>query len=171
VLLLAANNKPVNGSMNSPIENHQKPASWGWRGKLAALLATNGSVTSDKTKVASDLTHTKRAQVLFASFEELRKLGYKIKDPGNLKPKHMAALVDFWEKESQSPSTIQNKISVFRVFAGWIKKDGMIPAAESLVKTPGAATRSYVTKEPKGWTVNGVSLEVIEQVEQFDARV
>jgi integrase len=92
-------------------------------------------------------------------------------EPANLKPKHLEALVKHWEKDEQSPSTIQNKISVFRVFAGWIGKAGMIKDAESYVETPGAATRSYVAEEPKGWSANSVPLDVISEVELFDARV
>jgi site-specific recombinase XerC len=157
--------------MNTPKQKLNTPSGWGWRGKLAALLAQHGSRTSDNRKVASHQTHNKRSQVLYASFKELRELGYKLDEPANLKPKHMQALVKLWEEDGQSPSTIQNKISVFRIFTKWIGKAGMIHSAESLVKTLGAATRSYVATEPKGWTANGVSIEVIEQVEQFDARV
>lgn len=157
--------------MNTPTGNENKPGGWGWKGKLASLLAIHGSMTSDKSKVASHQTHNKRAQVLYASFRELRELGYKLDDPENLKLKHIDALVKHWENDRQSPSTIQNKISVFRIFTRWINKEGMIQSAESLVQTPGAATRTYVAKAPKGWTANGVPIGMIGQVEQFDARV
>jgi len=155
--------------MNTP--EQKQTGGWGWKGKLAELLGRHGSRTSDQGKAASHQTHNKRTQVLFASFRELRELGYKLDDPANLKPKHIEALVKLWEKEGQSPSTIQNKISVFRIFTRWIGKEGMIRSAESLVQTPGAATRSYVVTEPKGWTPKGVSTSVIDQVENFDARV
>jgi integrase len=157
--------------MNTPAENRRQTPGWGWRGKLATLLGKYGSLTTDQRKFASHQTHTKRAQILYASFKELRELGYRLDEPANFKPKHLAALVQFWEKDGQSPSTIQNKISVFRVFSGWIGKAGMIRAAESYVQTPGAATRSYVATEPKGWTANSIPLEIISQVEEFDARV
>lgn len=157
--------------MNTSIENKSNLSRWGWRGKLAVLLGKYGSRTSDNRKVASHQTHNKRSQILFASFKELREMGYKLDEPANLKPKHIQALVKLWEDDGQSPATIQNKISVFRVFTTWIGKQGMIQSAESLVKTPGAATRSYVATEPKGWTANGVSLDVIGRVEQFDDRV
>lgn len=157
--------------MNTPKQKLNKPSGWGWRGKLAALLSQHGSRTSDDRRIASHQTHNKRSQVLFSSFKELRDLGYKLDEPENLKPKHMQALVKLWEEDGQSPSTIQNKISVFRTFTKWIGKEGMIRSAESLVQTPGAATRSYIAIEPKGWTAKGVSIEIIEQVELFDARV
>jgi site-specific recombinase XerC len=157
--------------MNSPIENREIQTRWGWKGILASLLEVHGSVTQDKSKAASHLTHTKRAQVLYSSFGELRELGYKLNDPRNLKPKHIDALVGKWESDGQSPSSIQNKISIFRVYCGWIGKGGMIQSAESLVETLGAATRSYVATESKAWTSNGVSFEVIQKVEEFDARV
>ncbi len=152
--------------MNSPKENKNSRPGWGWKGQLASLLSKHGSLTSDNRKAASHQTHNKRAQVLYASFRELRALGYKLDAPGNLKPKHILALVKRWENDGQSASTIQNKISVFRVFARWIGKEGMIQSTEKLVQTPGAATRSYVAKDPKGWTANGVTTEVIEQVGQ-----
>lgn len=156
---------------DTPKGNKAECDGWGWRGKLAVLLGKYGSKTSDQRKAASHQTHNKRSQILYASFKELRDLGYKLDEPANLKPKHIEALVKLWEKDGQSPSTIQNKISVFRVFSKWIGKEGMILASESLVQTPGAATRSYVAKEPKGWTAKGVSTGLIEQVEQFDSRV
>lgn len=157
--------------MNTSKQKLNTPSGWGWRGKLASLLSIHGSMTSNNRKIASHQTHNKRSQVLYASFKELRDLGYKLDEPANLKPKHMQALVKLWEEGGQSPSTIQNKISVFRTFTKWIGKAGMIRSAESLVQNPGAATRSYVATEPKGWTANGVSIEVIEQVEHFDARI
>ena len=157
--------------MSTPDETKKEPAGWGWRGKLAVILGKHGSTTSDGKKIASHITHNTRAQVLYASFRELRQLGYKLEDPSNLKPKHIDALVKLWEGNGQAPATIQNKISVFRVFTVWIGKQGMIRSAESLVTTQGAATRSYVAKEPKGWSANGVSKDVIGQVEQFDGRV
>lgn len=157
--------------MNSPIEIKASQEGWGWRGKLASLLSRHGSMTSDDRKTASYQTHNKRAQILYASFLELRGMGYKVDDTSNLKTKHIEALVERWEKDGQSPSTIQNKISVFRVFARWIGKAGMVRSADGLVKTPGAATRTYVAKEPKGWTANGVATSMIEQVERYDARV
>ncbi len=156
--------------MNTPIEI-KKTEGWGWKGKLAVLLGKYGSRTTDQRKAASHKTHNTRAQVLYASFKELRQLGFRLDEPANLKPKHLQALVKLWEEDGQSPSTIQNKISVFRVFAGWIGKAGMIKDAESYVQTPGAATRSYVATEPKGWTANSVTLDVISKVEAFDARV
>ena len=156
--------------MNTPIES-KKTKGWGWKGKLAVLLGKYGSLTSDQSKSASHKTHNTRAQILYASFRELRGLGYRLDEPANLKPKHLEALVKHWEKDEQSPATIQNKISVFRVFSGWIGKAGMIKEAESYVETPGAATRTYVATEPKGWTANSVPLELIKSVEAFDARV
>lgn len=157
--------------MNAPIESKKESTGWGWKGKLAVLLGKYGSLTTDQRKAASHKTHNTRAQVLYASFRELRQLGFRLDEPANLKPKHLQALVKLWEEDGQSPSTIQNKISVFRVFTGWIGKAGMIRDTESYVQTPGAATRSYVAKEPKSWTANAVSTEIIQQVEQFDARV
>jgi integrase len=144
---------------------------YGWKGKLKEALRKYGSLTKDLSKKAAHQTHNKRTQVLFASFKELRALGYKLDDPANLKMKHIHALIKLWEDDVQSASTIQNKISILRIFCTWIGKAGMIRESESLVQTPGAATRSYVAQEPKGWTANGVDTRLIDEVEQFDVRV
>lgn len=152
--------------MNTSKQNKSRP--FDWKGQIAALLAIHGDETVSGEKVASHRTHMKRAQVLYASFGELRDLGFKLSDVSNLRTKHIKALVGYWEKDGQSPSTIQNKISIFRVFSKWIDKNGMIGPAEGLVKTPGAATRSYVAVQAKGWDANDVPIELIDEVESGD---
>jgi integrase len=76
-----------------------------------------------------------------------------------------------WEEKKLSASTIQNNISVFRTFAGWIGKPGMVERAEKYV-TPGAASRSSVNREDKSWDAQGIDVQAkIEEVAAKDARV
>ena len=145
----------------------------GFKSQLAEILKEHaGASERRRGKAAGGLTANKRWQVLFQSFEELRGLGYKLENPRNFRLKHMRALVPHWESKNLAPSTIQNKISILRVFAGWIGKPDMIPATEALTSTPEAGRRSYAASIDKSWEGNGVDCaEQVERIRQLDPRM
>lgn len=144
----------------------------GWKRTLAAVLRVHGRVSADGAKAVSYATLDKRSDVLFSGFRELRALGYRLNDVHSFREAHMQALARHWEAKGQSPSTIQNKVSVFRTFAEWIGKRGMIQGAEKYVSNPAAVTRHMVAQTDKTWSGAGVDIQgKIAEVQAKDPRV
>ena len=142
----------------------------GWKASLIAVLKEHNGVKSGGS-VASHATQHKRHEDLFAGFTLLRQLGVKIDSVAQFRGKHMQALARHWESLGQAPSTIQNKISTFRTFAGWIGKTGMIEGAEKYV-SPGAASRSSINRCDKSWEAQGVDpASVLAAVRARDPRI
>lgn len=147
-----------------------KPSNGGWKASLAGVLKTHNRVKQDGT-VASHATQDKRADVLYAGFKDLREKGYKLDDVRSFRGKHMEVLAREWEAKGLSASTIQNNISVFRTFAGWIGKEGMVEGADKYV-SPGAASRSSINREDKSWPTQGVDIRAkIAEVADQNPRV
>lgn len=147
-----------------------QPTGGGWKASLAAVLKAHNSAKVDGS-VASYATRDKRADVLYAGFTLLRALGYKLDTVHSFRGKHIEALAKAWEARGLSASTLQNNLSTFRVFAGWIGKDGMVEQAEKYV-SPGAARRSTINTQDKSWTAAGVDVrEKLAEVAEKDARV
>lgn len=147
-----------------------KPARGGWKASLAKILADNNGAKQDGS-TASYATRDKRSDVLFAGFEELRAQGYRMDTVTSFRETHLQALVNTWEARGLSASTIQNNISIFRTFASWIGKAGMIEKAEKYV-SPGAASRSSIAQSDKSWSGQGVDIAgKIDAVRQLDDRV
>lgn len=142
-----------------------------WKSSLALVLKANGRTKCDGS-VASAATQDKRADVLYAGFSKLRDLGYKLDDAQQFAGRHMGALAKAWERDGLSASTIQNSISIFRIFAGWIGKDGMIRSAKTYVSTAAIVSRSGIAKEDKSWSGRGVDImKKIAEVAMIDPRV
>lgn len=142
----------------------------GWKASLAAVLATHNRSRLGGS-VASFATQDKRSDVLYAGFRELRALGYRLEDVRQFRGKHMESLARAWESRGLSPSTIQNNLSIFRTFAEWIGKDGMVEGAAKYVSA-GAARRSSINREDKSWMANGVDPGAkIVEVRAKDERV
>ncbi|HRE84608.1 MAG TPA: integrase domain-containing protein [Opitutaceae bacterium] len=147
-----------------------KQTAGGWKASLAAVLKAHNSAKVDGS-VASHATRDKRADVLYAGFKLLRELGYKLDTVHSFRGKHIEVLAKAWEARGLSASTLQNNLSTFRVFAGWIGKEGMVERAEKYV-SPGAASRSTIATEDKSWTAAGVDVrEKLAEVAEKDARV
>lgn len=144
----------------------------GWKKTLAAVLKAHGRVSADGAKAVSYATLDKRSDVLCSGFRELRELGYRLNDVRSFRNTHMQVLARHWEAKGQSPSTIQNKISVFRTFAEWIGKRGMIQGAENYVANPASVTRHSATQTDKTWSGTGRDIqEKIAEVRARDPRV
>ena len=147
-----------------------KSSSGGWKKSLASVLKAHNGAKLDGS-VASYATQDKRSDILFAGFKELRELGYRLDTVQSFGERHLIALAKAWEARGLAPSTLQNNISIFRTFAEWIGKTGMIEKADKYVSA-GAASRSSVNTEDQSWAAQGVDTAAkIAEVTARDARI
>ncbi|MGH8320247.1 MAG: phage integrase N-terminal domain-containing protein [Steroidobacteraceae bacterium] len=150
----------------------RKPAGaiGGWKASLAAVLKAHNGARHDGA-VASFATQDKRADVLYAGFKRLHELKFRMEAVTSLRGKHIEALAKDWEERRLSASTLQNNLSIFRTFAEWIGKAGMVRGIEHYLGS-GTTARSSIAREDKSWSGKGVDVVAkIEQVCQKDARV
>lgn len=130
-----------------------------WKQTLNAVLKAHNKAAACGGKAVGFATQEARRATLEQGFTELRALGYKLPDVRGFKERHMTALGHAWEAKGLSASTIQNRISIFRVFAEWIGKTGMIRGSEHYVKNPKSVERHYIAQEDKTWSGKGVDIE------------
>ncbi len=142
---------------NQPNNHPQRNTTW--QAQLARILTEHNGKASRRNKIVGERTKDKRAHILYLSFQRLWKDGYKIQNPHNLKESHVRHLANEWEKEGASPATLQNRLSILRIYAEWIGKPGMIKASEDYVSDPEKIRRQYVAVEDKSWTTKGVDIE------------
>lgn len=141
------------------------------KASLAAVLSQHNARKFNGT-TASAATRDKRSDVLFDGFKELRQLGYRLDDVRSFRGVHMQALARHWEVKGYSPSTIQGRISIFRLFAGWIGKQGMIEASWKYVASPASVARTTINRIDKSWSSRGVDAQrKIAEVRALDGRV
>jgi len=145
-----------------------------WKESLAQVLKAHNRLQANGT-IASFSTQDKRADVLFAGFKELSAQGYKLDHVKSFRGKHFKVLTKHWEAQARagqlSASTFQNRISIFRVFANWIGKPGMIESTSRYV-SPEFASRSSINRQDKSWQAKGVEIAAkIAEVQHKDARV
>lgn len=123
-----------------------------WKLSLKEILAQHNSAAASGGKAVGYATQVARQETLERGFKELRTLEYKLKDVRLFKERHLMVLAQTWEAKGLSASTIQNRISVFRTFAEWIGKLGMIRSSENYVKNPQSVTRHCVAQCDKTWS-------------------
>ena len=93
-----------------------------WKNELNDIVTRNNGTSSRRPNaVSSYATQKKRRENLFSAFADLRTLGYKLESVRNIKTKHVRAVVRYWIKEGQSPSTVQNKIYFTRCIFRFLK--------------------------------------------------
>jgi hypothetical protein len=135
---------------NSPHSN--------WKPSLAHILSVHIRFNADGS-TSSHATRDKYSDVLFAGFRRLNELGFKITDVKNFRGKHMEVLAKDWEKQYHegklSASTIQNRISIFRNFANWIGKRGMVERSHQYV-SPECIRRTSINTVDKSWQAKGI---------------
>jgi len=161
-----------------------------WKSELSAIIRANNDVHAVRDKEISFNTRSARRQGLFRIFSLLRRLGFHL-SPRNLSSRHVEALMAYWTaapKDASGPAGssgraawptsaysaayIQQQMSFLRVFASWIKKDGLVLAAERYVDNPALVQRCYCAMEDKGWKHRGVDVQAkIEQVRAIDPYV
>jgi integrase len=143
----------------------------GWKDQLQALLDQHLSTRSDG-KRASFKTRENKALVLFQTFTRLRALGYKV-EPRNLGNRHVQVICQDWHAKGLKASTMQQNLSVLRMFAGWIGKDKMIGPLKDYL--PDVDPKSLIVQtaadRSKAWTSNGVqTTEMIHKADDIDLR-
>lgn len=142
----------------------------GWKASLAVVLKEHNGARHGGA-VASFATQDKRADVLYAGFKRLHELGFRMEAVASLRGKHIETLANDWHARGLSASTLQNSLSIFRTFAEWIGKAGMVRGIEHYLGS-GMTARSSIAREDKSWSGKGVDVAAkIEQVRQKDERV
>lgn len=132
-----------------------------WKPVLAAIFRVCNDRAAKKDKVVSFRTKHIRDSLVFAMFAELRTLGYKLGNPFHIKAKHVEALLANWIKRELAPATIQNQLSVLRVFCSWLGKESIVPGVADLGERRPAATRSSAAVKDKSWDGNGIDMEAV----------
>jgi len=144
----------------------------GWRASLREVLRNHNKGSAKGGKASSYATQAKRAEILESSFRQLRSLGCKIEKVTNFRENHMRVLVKAWEESGLAPATIQNKISIFRVFSEWIGKPGMVRDSKLYVINPKSVQRHTYAETDKTWSGQNIDADsLIEKVAGFDKRV
>lgn len=123
-----------------------------WKSTLKEILDKNNKAAACGGKAVSFATQAARQEILEQGFKELRGLSYKLEDVRHFKERHMTLLGHAWEAKKLSASTLQNRISVFRIFSEWIGKPGMIRGSEHYVKNPQTVERHCVAQTDKTWS-------------------
>ncbi len=142
------------------------------KNEIFVVFRNNRDLAARKQKKVGTSTQDKRESVINGFFSDLFFLKYKIKSIYHLKQKHLTAVFNFLEEQGQSPATIQNKISIMRVFCGWLGKNGMVLDSTLYVKDKSSVRRSMVAKEDKSWDGNGIDvLTKFPEIRKFDETV
>lgn len=161
-----------------------------WKVELSAIIQQHNDGHAIRNKTISFNTRQARRQGLFRMFTLLRELGFQVA-PQNLGARHVAVLMSYWTaqpfdggeearrgtkldwpKAPYSAAYIQQQMSILRTFSGWIKKDGLVKAAERYVENSKLVRRTYCAIEAKGWEAHGVDVrEKIEEVRRIDQHV
>ncbi|MFH4258758.1 phage integrase N-terminal domain-containing protein, partial [Acinetobacter baumannii] len=82
----------------------------------------------DRNKDGSHTTQANRRAMLSQMTEDLKSLGYKVKDmqPSDLKGRHINALVKKWKEDGKSAGTIKTRMAVVRWWSVQIGKADMV---------------------------------------------
>ena len=143
-----------------------------WQASLRDIIDYYNNVAAHSGKSVSFATQAARKQVLWQGFHELQDLGYRLKDVRGFREKHLKVLGEAWEARGLSASRLQNNISIFRTFCGWIGKPGMIRASYHYVSSPEIVTRSIKAQTDKTWSGQGVDVRAkLAEVTEHDERV
>lgn len=139
-----------------------------WRKQLALILESKVNQHATKDKIVSDETISKRSDVLFGAFRDLRKAGFKIHDVRSFKMRHVEALIAIWRERKHSASTCQIKLSVLRQFCDWIDKPGMIGPTLTLMPE---MKRDQSAKEDKSWEAAIDIEDAMQRIKDIDRRI
>lgn len=85
-----------------------------------------------RKNIGSFATQSDREKMLLHIADDLQKIGMLMPDIYSLKPKHIASLVHYWQKERLSTGTIKNRIAAVRFVFGATNKTGILPNNDQL---------------------------------------
>lgn len=141
------------------------------RYELVEIMREHLTKGATKDKKVGSRTAELRKTVILSFFSDLFHLRYRIESVHNLRQKHLEAVFKFLEAEGQSPATLQNKISIMRIFCEWIGKPGMVTESSRYVVNPLSTKRTMVVQEDKSWDGHGVDImEKIGEIREEDER-
>ena len=104
-------------------------------------------------------TQAARWRILDLAARELVALGYADMRAQSLKPKHVDALVNYWQGKGLSASTVKNRLSGLRWWAEKVGKASVVPADNERL---GVADRVYVGSSGKQLALDVDKLVTIE---------
>lgn len=160
----------IDGSYITPVSSSGKPISV--KRKLIAevvgtLFLKNDQCANGRNKRVGHLTQEKRKTVMLCFIADMYLLGFYIESMKNIQDKHIDAWVKFLVAQGQKPSTIQNKLSVLRIYCCWIGKAGMVRSPEHYVEDASLVKRTTATKSDKSWDDKNVD-KLIDAVSKKD---
>lgn len=145
----------------------------GYQVQLALLLEAFGARRVNGRN-ASFRTRESRGEVLYPAFAALRQMDYKIDNVMCLRTAHVQALIARWVAEGNAASTINQRLSVLRIFAGWIGKAGLVPPLAKLGALgfdPSVAGRKSTAQRDKSWDRSEIDKEaILAAIEDYDLR-
>ena len=103
-------------------------------------------------------TQANRSRILDLIANQLSELGFRRMQAKSLRPKHVAALVSQWKKQSISIGTMKNRLSGLRWWAKKINKPGIIAKDNSAY---GIGNRSNANNESKAQYLSAKKLSGI----------
>ncbi len=110
-------------------------------------------------KDGSYSTQYHRKKVLSKVAEDLKKLGFYNLKASGLKPKHVEALVKFWQGEGKSTGTIKNRMAHLRWWSEKVNKKGVIVQNNAHY---GIDKRVYVTNVSKATVTTDEQIQLIK---------
>ena len=129
----------------------------GLKTALMDLVIRHGRIKArGEKRILSARTLEWREKNLFLIFSQLKEMGYRLSSPYGLKERHIRALMQRWESEELSASTLQNRLSLLRTFSEWINKPGMVKTGKQYVENPQVLKRKTYAERDKSWTAVGV---------------
>lgn len=100
-------------------------------------------------------TQASRSRMLDLIANQLHELGYRRMQPKSLKPKHVAALVNHWQKQGIGVGTLKNRLSTLRWWAKKVNKSSIIARDNTAY---GIGKREYVPKVSKAQALDAGKL-------------
>lgn len=112
----------------------------------------------ERNKDGSHSTQANRHKILNLVADQIHGLGFRNLKLGNIKPKHIEALVNHWKLEGLSSGTLKNRMSALRWIAEKTNKPMLIAKDNS---SYGIEKRIYVTNKSKAKQLDIERLEDI----------
>lgn len=142
------------------------------KNELLRIIEQHNRLRSGNSgKQASTKTQRERKQIILLAFAQLWLHGFRIQNPVSLGGRHVELLAKYWQQSGLAPSTLHTRMSALRVFARWVKKDGLVKSNESYF-SPEVIARSGIATTNRAWLPNGIDpLAIIKKAREIDERL
>lgn len=143
-----------------------------FKNELIRIIEQHNRLRSGHSgKQASTKTQRERKQIILLAFAQLWLHGFRIQNPVSLGGRHVEFLAKYWQQSGLAASTLHTRMSALRVFARWVKKDGMVKSNESYF-SPEVIARSGIATTNRAWLPNGIDpLAIIKKAREIDERL